>query len=139
MVTINLTLLILLLMFLGFLWIMHRFVFTPVLGVSDGRDEKIAEDKNVAREASADAEKLEDEYKEKLAQIHRETNLTIARTRRAAQEDYQVQVETFKKKAEEELRDLRRSVRSDIESQKDQFGVLAQGIAAAMARQLELE
>jgi len=139
MVSVNFTLLFLLVMFLGFLWIMHRFVFGPALALSDRREDKIAEDRNTARTASAEAERLEDEYNGKLAKIHRETNLHIARTRRAAQEEHQSQVESFKKRTEEELRELRRSIRRDIESQQAQFGALAGDIGAAMARQLELE
>jgi len=139
MVTVNFTLLFLVLMFLGFLWAMHRFIFKPVLSLSDQREDKMAEDRTVAREASADAERLEDEYSEKLSRIHREANAHLARTRRAAQEQHQAQVEAFKKRAEEDLSSLRKSIRKDIESQKDQFGELSKKIAAAMAHQLDLE
>lgn len=139
MVTINLTLFVLLAMFLAFLWAMHRFIFRPVLALMDQREQKMAEDRAVAREASADAERIEDEYKHRLAAIHREANVHITRARRAAQEQHQAQVDAFKKRADEELQVLRKEIRSDVNSQRDQFGPLAHEIANAMAKKLELE
>lgn len=139
MVSVNFTLIVLLLMFLGFLWAMHRFVFRPALALSDQREDKIVEDRTVAKKASADAERLEDEYSEKLSKIHREANAHIARARRAAQEEHQAQVEAFKKRAEGDLSELRKAIRSDIEAQKEQFGALSNTIAIAMAHQLDLE
>lgn len=139
MVTINLTFFLVLAMFLAFLWAMHRFVFKPLLALMDQREQQMAEDRAVAREASAEAETIEDEYKRRLAAIHRESNLHITRARRAAQEQHQAQVDAFKKRADEELQELRKEIRSDVNSQREQFAGLAREIASAMAKKLELE
>lgn len=138
MVSINFTLFVVLAMFLGFLWAMHRFIFKPVLTLTDERDEKMAEDRAVARDASVEAEQLEDEYSAKLAKLHRESNVRLTRSRRAAQEEHHAKVEAFKNKADADLRDLRAAVQHEIDGQKDQFSGLATEIADSMANRLEL-
>lgn len=139
MVSINLTLFVLLAMFLGFLWIMHRFVFKPTLALTDSRDDRIAEDRELANAESTKAAVLEDDYATAIAEMHRDANLRIVRNQRLAQEEHNTKVEAFKRQAEEDLRSLRASIKSDIAAQADQFDGLARQIAATMAKQLELE
>lgn len=139
MVTINFTIVVLLAMFLAFLWVMHRYVFSPALALKDRRDESMAGDRAAAREATEEANRLEDEYRARLAEMHREANRYITRTRRKAQEQHNANVEAFRKRAEQELRELRETIHHDIESQKDQFDALAHQAAGAMASHLALE
>ena len=138
MVSLNFTLFVVLGMFLIFLWAMQRFIFKPVLKLTDERDEKMAEDRTVAREASAEAEQIEDEYGARLAQIHRDANLHITRTRRAAQEEHHAKVEAFKQKAEAELHDLRAAVEQEIATQANELPELSAAIAKSIAHRLEL-
>ena len=139
MVTINFTLLVLLVMFLGFLWIMHRFVFKPVLALLDARNDQIAEDKRIATEVGAAASILEDQYVEKIARMHQEASLHLVRAHRQAQEEHNARVVAFKAKAEQELRALHQSLTEDVARQMEQIAPLAQDVCRTMAVKLELE
>ena len=139
MVTINFTLLVLLVMFLGFLWVMHRFVFKPVLALLDARDEQIAADKRIAAEAGAEAGDLEDQYMRKIARMHHEASLHLVRAHRQAQEEHNGRVVAFKAKAEQEIRALHQSLSADIARQEELIVPLTQDVCKAMAVKLELE
>jgi F-type H+-transporting ATPase subunit b len=139
MVTINFTLVVLLVMFLGFLWAVQRFIFQPLLALMDARDDQIADDKRTATERGAEAVKLEDQYGAKIAHMHQEASLHLNRAHRHAQEEHNAQVATFKAKAEQEIKILNQSLAADIEAQKDQFLSLAQDIQGTIATKLELE
>jgi F-type H+-transporting ATPase subunit b len=139
MVVLNFTLFVLLGMFLGFLWVMHRFIFRPLLALMDARENQIADDKQTATSAAAEAAALEDQYGEKIARMHREASLRLVRAHRQAQEEHNGRVAEFKSKAEDEIQSLNESLAADIASQEDQFAFLAKGICDGMANKLELE
>ncbi|MCF6284028.1 MAG: ATP synthase F0 subunit B [Candidatus Hydrogenedentes bacterium] len=139
MVTINFTLVVLLVMFLGFLWAVQRFIFQPLLALMDARDDQVADDKRTATETGAEAAKLEDQYGAKIAHMHQEASLHLNRARRHAQEEHNAHVAAFKAKAEQEIKILNQSLAADIEAQKDQFLSLAQDIQGTIATKLELE
>ena len=139
MVSVNFTLLVLLVMFLVFLWVMHRFIFTPLLALMDARTNQVAEDKKCAAAAAAEATELEDAYGEKLAQVHREANRTLVRAHRQAQEEHNARLAAFRAQAEQEIDTLRQALTSDVVSQEDQFDSLSETIQHVMAAKLELE
>lgn len=139
MVTLNFTFVVLLVMFLGFLWAMHRFVFKPVLQTMDGRDAHIVGDKAEAARASEEATALEDAYAQKIAALHRESNLRLMRARRTALDEHNARVDAFKHEAETAMRTLRKELRAEVDEQKQHIGPLAGQIAAAMASKLEME
>ena len=139
MVSVNFTLLVLLVMFLGFLWAMHRFIFTPLLALMDARTDQVAEDKKCAAAAAADATELEDTYGDRLAQVHREANKTLLRAHRQAQEEHNARLAAFRAQAEQEIETLRHALTSEVVAQEDQFDGLSNTIQHAMAAKLELE
>ena len=139
MVVLNFTLLVLLVMFLGFLWLMHRFIFRPLLALMDARESQIADDKQTATSAAVEAAALEDQYGEAIALMHREASLRLVRARRQAQEEHNGRVAAFKSKAEDEIEVLNQSLAAEIASQEDQFAFLARGICDGMANKLELD
>lgn len=139
MVSLNLTFFVLLLLFLGFLWAMHRFVFKPALALTDQREAQVANAKSEAIENSKEATSLEDAYAMRIGAIHREANLRLSQARHSAQEKHNEQVDAFRKRAEEELRGQRKFLRAEVKEQTQQIGPLAADLAAAMAARLELE
>lgn len=139
MVTVNFTLVVLLVMFLAFLGAMHRLIFTPLLALMDRRNDQIADDKQTAIKAAEEATALEDDYGAKIAQIHREASVRLGRAHRQAQEEHHAHVAAFKAKAEKEIATLAQSLAGEIDSQRDQFDALSSDIHHAMAKKLELE
>jgi len=139
MVTINATLLVLLGMFLGFLWAMHRVIFAPLLALLDAREAQIAGDRRTATEAAAEAVALEDQYNGEIARMHREANLRLSRARRQAQDEHNAQVAAFKAQAETEVRALGESLAAELRAQEAQAEELARDVCGFLAAKLELE
>tara|TARA_R110001592_G_scaffold80439_3_gene239628 strand:- start:233 stop:652 length:420 start_codon:yes stop_codon:yes gene_type:complete len=139
MVSVNFTLFVLLVLFLVFLGVMHRFVFLPLLTIMDKRGDQIAQDKITAQDAAAEAVALEDQYSMRIAKMHREASVRLNRAHRQAQEEHNARVVAFKAKAEQDLRTLNAALDADIARQEDQFEALSRDIHAAMATKLELK
>lgn len=139
MVTLNATIVVLLAMFLGFLWIMHRLIFKPLLAHMDARSDQIAEDRRMAAEAASEADQLEDQYAGNIARIHREANLHLLHARREAQETHLARVTEYRAKAEAEIAALNRELSDEIARQEEDFPGMVEEIHAAMAARLKLE
>ena len=139
MVTINATIVVLLVMFLAFLWLMHRFIFKPLLAHMDAREGQIAEDKRMAAEAASEAEQLEDEYATRVSKIHREANLRLQKAHREAQETHLAHIAEYRAQAESEIKALAKSLQEELSAQEDQISPLAEDIHTAMAAKLALE
>jgi F-type H+-transporting ATPase subunit b len=139
MVSLNATIFVLLAMFLGFLWLMHRAVFKPLLAHMDARSAQVAEDKRLAAEAASEADQLEDTYNSKVALIHREANLRIVKAQRQAQEAHLAKVTEYRARAEAEIEALAQSLAEDIAAQEGSLAPLADEFKAAMANKLALE
>ena len=139
MVSINFTLLVLVAMFLGFLWAMHRFIFAPLLALMDARNEQIVEDKRFAASTAAEAAALEDQYAGRIALLHREASLRLIRAHRQSQEEHNAQVTAFKAQGEQEIRGLSKTLAAQIQAQQDEVKQLGREVCGFLAAKLELE
>lgn len=139
MVTLNLTILVQVGLFLLFLLAMHTFVFRPLLRVMDARDEKMADDKEAAVEGAAEAEKREAEYASKVHLLHREASLKIVHAHREAQAAHNEQVAGLKRKSEEELAVVRADMAGQVEAERQRYPELTDVLAHDMAARLGLE
>jgi len=136
MVTLNLTLFIEVGLFLLFMWAMHRLVIRPLLEVMDGRDDKLAEDRSVAKDAGAEATQLEKQYLLESSRIHREASRDVVRAHRQAQEAHLARLAERKQVGEGELDAVRHEVHDAIVAQSKQFDALSAELANAMAAKL---
>jgi F0F1-type ATP synthase membrane subunit b/b' len=100
MVTLNLTLLIELGLFLVFLWGTARFVLRPVLLTIDTREEEIEADLRKAQSDEADAARLELEYADALAQARMMADDTYRRARLQTLRDHQVFISEERERAD---------------------------------------
>ena len=139
MVTINLTLLVETGLFLIFLWMMHRFVFRPILRTMDDRDRRLETDQSEAQRLEAEARSLEREYKQRVAEIHRDASHRILSMQRQAQEEHLAGIDALKKREVEELNRVRKEARGQIESERVHFPAIAEDLQHLMAEKLGLE
>lgn len=121
MVTINLTIVIQVLLFLVFMWTMNKWVFAPVLTLLDARRETVERDKKQAGEAQETAVRLERKYAVEIAAIHREASQQVVQAHRAAQEAHNERVLKLKQEAEAELREVRERVMGEVSEQRKQY------------------
>jgi F-type H+-transporting ATPase subunit b len=139
MVTLNLTIIVEVVLFLVFLWALNRWIFSPVVEHMDSRDARLEEDRAKSVSESEQAEALEKDYARRIASINREAVLRINRELREAQQDHLRQINEFRKTEEQELAGVRAAVNRQIEAEREQFPELAAGLSRAIAGKIGLE
>ena len=138
MVTLNLTLLVQVGLFLAFMWAMNRFVFRPLLRVMDAREAQIDDNNATAQQQAERADQLEKGYAAKVAAIHREASQTVLEAHRRAQQEHNERVEGLKKQEEQELAAVRAAAAPQIAAQRTHYPQLAGELAALAAQRLRL-
>lgn len=139
MVTINLTLLIELGLFLIFMWAMKTYVFWPLLKVMDDRDEKLNDDRNVARTDADAADELELRYKSNVAEIHHAASLTLVRAHRKAQMAQLAAIDALKAEGDTALKAVRVETRTAVNAQRAEYPTLIDSMANAIHEKLSKE
>lgn len=138
MVTLNLTIVVEVVLFLVFLWAMKIFVFTPLLKVMDDRDVRIDTNREKAQTEAAGAKKLEREYASKVAAIHRESSHRIVEAHREAQAAHSDRVAALKQQEEKELADVHAEAMRQVQAEREHYPELTASLAEAVAKRLAL-
>lgn len=138
MVDLNFTLVVQLLMFLGFLWVMDRWVLRPLLKTMDARDRAISDDKEQAQADQDTAESLEHEYAAALAAAHQKAHKKVADSLREVQDSHVAQRNALREKQQEEVARTREEAKAFVEQQRSAFPDMSKAIAHDMMRQLGL-
>ena len=137
MVTINLTLIVNLVLFLLFVWGMHVLVFKPLLDVMDRREAKIQDDRKAAVNLENQASELEQQYMAEKGAMHREASRLLVRAHRAAQEAHQQRLDEKKLQYHRELAELRGHVKTAIASERASYPEMASSLVPLMAERVE--
>jgi F-type H+-transporting ATPase subunit b len=132
MVTLNLTLLIQVGLFLLFMWGTDRLILRPMLRLVDQRDEQVEGDRAQAQESAEKARELEERYAREISSARRKATFEIERARNEALEERMRQVAERRRVIEEHVEQARRDAQAEAESQRDQFDSLAESLAGAM-------
>ena len=139
MVTINLTLFVMLGLFLAFLWLMNAFVFRPLLALTDKRAEQMLDDKNTARRAADEAGVMERDCRAAVSAMHREETVKLNAAHREAQAAHNQRVRELKAEEEAELVTVRAEAMTLIEAERKRYPELTRELAATMAKHLDME
>lgn len=139
MVTINFTLILQLLLFLGFLWLMDRLVFKPLLALMDQRQADIDANKQSAISLVQEADNAESQFATQLGQVHRLTSQQFTHALFKASEENSAEIAALRKKGEEEIAQLHAQYNEAIKADRAAYPELAQGIAKLMSAKLGLE
>ena len=138
MVTINFTLFVETGLFLLFLWLMHRFVFKPLLKVMDERAARLREDKEVAERESEVAQQREREYASQLGTIHYKATRTVLEGKREANLQQQEKVAALRAEGARELDALREDLRKQVAAQQNETRALATQLKESLTDSLGL-
>ena len=138
MVDLNFTLVVQLLMFLGFLWAMNRWVLRPLLQFMDEREQTMAQAREQAETDQQTAETLEQEYAAALAAIHRKAHQKVMEAVRVAQNHNLEDRESVKQRHSAEVAEVRREAHDFVEQERNAYPQLSQDIAENMMARLGL-
>ncbi|NIA15272.1 MAG: hypothetical protein GWP08_14475 [Nitrospiraceae bacterium] len=139
MVTINLTLFVMLGLFLVFVWLMNTFVFRPLLALMDKRAARMDGDKQTAQTATDEAETLERKYRTAVSDMHREESVKLIAAHREAQAAHNQRVRELKAEEEAELAAVRAEAMTLIEVERQRYPELTKDLVEAMAECLDIE
>lgn len=138
MVDLNFTLVVQLLMFLGFLWLMDRWVLRPLLKTMDRREHEIVDNKEQAQTDQTAAEQIENEYAAALAAAHQKAHKKVADSLRVLQDAHNEQRIALRDSQQEESARVKAEAQAAVEQQRSSFPELSHAIADAMMGQLGL-
>lgn len=136
MVTLNLTLVIELGLFLLFLWGTSRYVLPRVLQSLDERESSIEAHDQRAQADTERAVELEETYKHETSELHREAEERLRAARRSAQDKHAVTVTSEKDRADEEVAEVRDTAAERVEEEREACARIAPELAEAMLARL---
>lgn len=121
MVTVNLTLLVELVLFLIFLWGAHRIAFKPVVKILDEREEKIAADRQAGEDAAREADSLSKIHSDRIAEVRRAAGREMDGLRREAMQDRLARVQKRQQEADAAIDELRGRLAEEIAQQRSAY------------------
>ncbi len=124
MVTINLTVIIELMLFLVFLWGTQRFILTPLLKSMDERGDSIERDVAKAKEDDQRAEDLEHQYRHEIAMIRRDADEEVRQAKQKSMQEHAEFLLKERHNAETAIAKVAAEAQGQVEAQRDT--VLAQ-------------
>jgi F-type H+-transporting ATPase subunit b len=92
------------------LWVLGKVAFPRIQDALDKRQKAIEESIEASERAKADADKLLQEYRERLAEARRQAEEIVTRSRRAAEENERESLEAARRQREELLGQTRRDI-----------------------------
>lgn len=136
MVTINLTMLIELILFLVFLWGTQRFILTPVLDSMDERNDSIEGDIEKAKEDEIKAVELEQQYRHEIAVIRRNADEELRAVKQKAMREHAEFLQQERINAEIAVAEVRDKAMSMMEAERDAILANVPELAQLMETQL---
>ena len=139
MVTINLTLLVELVLFLLFLWGTARFIVPRVVDTLDERERSIQDAHAISKTNIDTAQQLEQQYKAELTAMRRTAEDEFRLARRAAMDGHDAQLAARRAEDDFEVGRVRDAAMQEFEEQRDASADAAQELGEIFARQLGLD
>jgi len=136
MVTINLTLLIELGLFLVFLWGTSRFILRPVLAQIDAREESLADDQVKAQSDEIEATRLEQEYQKAITEARAEADDAFRRARHQTQQEHLKFIAEERERADETVAAFRMEAQRAAEAIHDDVVGVAPELADSLVQKI---
>lgn len=108
--------------FLILLWILHRWVYPPIVRMLDKRDADMAEAAKAVDEARAQAAESQSKTEALLKEARQEASAIIATAKQEATDLAHTSDKRAKERAERIVEEARVEVRREVESAKKQLG-----------------
>ncbi len=132
MVTVNLTLIVELVLFLIFLWGANVLAFRPMLRTMDNRVAKVTEDRQVAQQGKLHADELETQYLRELLDTRRRLADDYRKAHRAGQDRHMLALAQRRREVEDDIARMRAELLAVVEQERKHYGQLVPEIVAAM-------
>ena len=137
MVTLNLTLLIEVGLFLIFLGGTARFILHPLLDSIDERETGIAQDKESAEVGMQAAEKLESEYTAQLSELRRQADEALRVARGKVTKEHHDHLAVEYEKADQQVLDVRQESLERVEQERELLTAAIPEVADLIAERLK--
>ena len=121
------------------MWLMHVYVFRPLLAIMDERSARMRADRDAAAEGIETAAGEERKYAARLGDIHIEATKRVMEGKREASAEHQQAIAAIKSEGARELERLRAELREQVKQQQGQAAALSADIKAALAKRLGIE
>ena len=139
MVSLNLTLFVLLGLFLLFLWGAQRIAFRPILRIMDEREEQIDQSLKAANQDAATAEEVEGRYTSAISSVRRDATVRMAEARRDAIDERISRLAEHRRACDTDVAAFRDQVRAQVEAERPAFPGLARQLSEVMEKQMPTE
>jgi F-type H+-transporting ATPase subunit b len=136
MVTINLTMLVELILFLIFLWGTQRFILTPVLNSMDERNDSIERDIEKAKDDDIQSDELELKYRHEIAVIRRNADEELRAVKQKAMREHSDFLQQERINAETAVEEVRVKAMAMMESEREAVLAEVPELARLMEAQL---
>jgi F-type H+-transporting ATPase subunit b len=136
MISINLTIILEMILFLAFLAGANRLAWQPLLRLVARRKAKAETDRREAEQGLTVAQRFRDDYRKKLAEADRQAAHLISETTYYAHRDRRNLIAELKIQADMELAAYHDSVQREVETQRRRFPELLPGLIEAMDHQM---
>jgi F-type H+-transporting ATPase subunit b len=136
MVTINLTILIELILFLVFLWGTQRFILRPILASMDERNDSVVCDLQKAKNDDKRSVELEKEYNHDIAVIRRNADEEIRKVKQKSLQEHADFLNAERQRAEKVVAEVRATAMAHVDSQREAVLAHADELAELMEAQI---
>ena len=139
MVSVNITVVVEIVLFLLFLWVVNRTVFRPLLRVMDGRAEKMSQLHGAGAASRAEADRLKAEYIARLTELNQGVAERLRTTRLSTYRENRVCMDDLRSQAEADLLAHRVKLAKQLEEERAKFDELVPTLVEGMDRQIRSE
>jgi len=136
MVTINFTIVVELILFLGFLWGTRQFILRPLLEALDAREASLEESETHAQEAVDHAGTLEAQYHAESAAMRRTADEFFRGERRKALNEYGRRLAEERHNADAAVATTRAAALKQVRKARNECAALAPELADILSDQL---
>lgn len=139
MISLNLTLLVEMVLFLIYLVIVNRAVFRPLLRAMDGRIQKMAALRAKGEADRAEAELLQSRYIERLTAAHQAAAEQLRDVRLQAYRENRAHLSKLREEADAEVAEHRAKLAQHLQGERARIQVILPSLIDEMDRQIRTE
>ena len=122
--------------FVILVWLLHHFLYRPVLGVIDARKEDVEETMREADQREQELERERDELEEARDRIEEERRERLAEAREQAHDERDDLLEEAEREADQLKREARQALEREREEATDQLEDRAAGLAVDLSARM---
>jgi len=139
MVSLNLTLLVELVLFLFFYAVARRFVLVPLHRFIIQREERIKRDQEHAQKYKQDVERLREHVADQLAQAQQRGTQRLRDARFSAYRQNRIEADERRQQAESEVAAFHARVQGEVERERARYADVMPELVDAIDRQINIE